>query len=50
MIVKYYFKGYVYQADLMDEHQTLVYAYVEAIYGEIVLKFKTFLLEEGEMT
>ena len=48
MIVNYYLKGYTDQAALPDKHQVLMYDYVEAIYGEIVLKFKKFLVEEGE--
>ena len=47
MIVKYDLKGYNYQAALPDEHHTLMDASVEAVDGEIVLKLKKFLVEEG---
>ena len=47
MIVKYDLKGFSDQAALPDEHQTLMDAFVEAIYSDIVLKFKKFLVEEG---
>ena len=47
MIVKYYLKGHADQAALTDEQQTLVDAYFEAVDGNIVLKFKKFLVEEG---
>ena len=47
MIVKYDLKGYNYQAALPDEHHTLMDASVEAVDGNIVLNFKSFLFEEG---
>ena len=46
MIFKYYLKGYSKQAALTDKHQTLMGASVEAVDGDIVLKFNKFLLEE----
>ena len=48
MIVKYDRKGYSDQGTLLDEHQTTMNDSVEAVNGDIVLKFKKFLLEEGE--
>ena len=30
-----------------DEHQTLIDEYVEAVDGDIVLKFKKFLVDDG---
>ena len=47
MIVKYDLKVYADQVELPDEHQTLMDASIEAIDGDIVLKFKKFLVEEG---
>ena len=49
MIVKYYLKGYADQEALMDKQQTPMDASVEAIDGDIVLKFNKFLVEEWEM-
>ena len=46
-MVKYDLKGYDDQAELPDKHQTLVDYSVKAVYGDIVLKFKKFLVEEG---
>ena len=48
MIVKYDLKVYTDQATLTYEQQTLIDASVEVVYGDIFLKFKNFLLEEGE--
>ena len=45
MIVKYDLKGYAYQAALPDKQQTIVDDSVEAVDGDIVLKFKKFLVE-----
>ena len=45
MIVKYDLMGYADQAALPNEQQTLMYAYVDAVDGYIVLKFKKFLVE-----
>ena len=50
MIFKYYLKGYSKQAALTDKHQTLMGASVEAVDGDVVLKFEKFLVEEWEMT
>ena len=47
MIVKYDLKGYADQAALLDEQQTLMDASVEAVDGDIVLKLRKFLVEEG---
>ena len=47
MLVKYDLKGYADQAALLDEHQTLMDAPIEAVDSDKVLKFKKFLLEEG---
>ena len=47
MIVRYDLKGYVDQAALWYEHQTLMDASIEALDGDIDLNFKKFLLEEG---
>ena len=47
MIVKYDLKRYADQAALPYKYQTLMYASVEALYGDIVLKFKKFPVEEG---
>ena len=44
-IVKYDLKGYADQPVLPYEHQILMDASVEAVYGDIVLKFKKFLIE-----
>ena len=44
MIVKYYISGYNYQAELPEKQQTLMDSYVEAVDGDIVLKFKKFLV------
>ena len=49
MIFKYYLKGYADQSALPDEQQRIVDDYVEDVDGDIVLKFKKFLVEEGEM-
>ena len=46
MIITYDLKGYADQAALPDEQQTLMDASVEAAYGDIVLKFKKFLVED----
>ena len=48
MIVKYELKGYADQAVLPEKYHTLIDDSVEAVDGDIVLKFKNFLLEEGE--
>ena len=48
MIVKYELKRYNEKAALSDEQQTLKDASVEVVDGDIVLKFKKFLVEEGE--
>ena len=48
MIVKYDLNGYAYQAALTDYQQTLMDDSVDAIDGEIVLKFKKFLVEDEE--
>ena len=45
MIVKYDLKGYADQAALTDYHQKLMDASIEAVDGEIVLKFKKVLVE-----
>ena len=47
MIVKYELKGYSDQEALPYEQQTLMDASVEAVYGDIVLKFNKFPVEEG---
>ena len=47
MIVNYDPKGNYDQASLKDKQQTLMDASVEAVDGEIVLKLKKFLVEEG---
>ena len=44
IIFKYDLKVQPYQAALSYKHQTLMDASVEAIYGDIVLKFKHFLV------
>ena len=44
MIVKYDLKGYSDQAELPEKQQTLMDSYVEAVDGDIVLKFKKFLV------
>ena len=46
MIVKYDLKGYAEQSALPDKYQTLMDASVESVDGDIVLKFKKFLVEE----
>ena len=48
MIVKYDLKGYSDKAALTEEQNTLMYVYIEAVDGGIVLKFNKFLLEEVE--
>ena len=48
MIVKYELKGYSDHAALMDKYQTLMDYYIEAVDGDIVIKFKKFLVEEGQ--
>ena len=48
MIVKYEFKVYADQSVLRDGYQTLMDASSKAVYGGIVLKFKKFLVKEGE--
>jgi len=48
MTVKYDLIGYAAQAALPDVQQTLMDASVESVDGDIVLKFKKFLVEEGE--
>ena len=48
MIVTYDLKGCDDQAALTDEHQTITDDSVEAVDGDIVLKFNNFLVEEGE--
>ena len=47
MIIKYDIKGYADQSELLEKKQTLIYASVEAVDGEIFLKLKNFLLDEG---
>ena len=47
MIVNYDLKGYSNQAVLLDEHHTLMDDSVEDVYDYIVLKFKTFPVEDG---
>ena len=47
MIGKYDLKRYADQEALPDEQQTFTDAYVEAVDGYIVLKFKKFLVKEG---
>ena len=47
IIVKYDLKVFSYQAALTDKQHTLVDASAEAVYGDIVLNFKKFLVEEG---
>ena len=47
IIVKYDLMGYSDQIALLDEQQTLVNASVEAVDGDIVIKLKNLLLEEG---
>ena len=37
----------LYQTALTEEQQTIMNAYVEAVYGKIVLKLKKFLVQEG---
>ena len=44
MIVKYDLKGYSDQAALPDKHHTLMDASVGDVDGDIVLKFKNFLV------
>ena len=44
MILKYDLKGYTDQGALTDEQQTLMDDYVEAVDGDIVLKFKKLLV------
>ena len=44
MIVKYDLKGYSDQAALPYEQHTIMDDYVEAVDGDIVIKFKKFLL------
>ena len=44
MIVKYDLKGYADQGALPEEHQKLMDTYVEAVDGDIVLKFKILLV------
>ena len=48
MLVKYGLKGYADQAELTGKHQTIMDASVETLDGEILLKFKKLLVEEGE--
>ena len=48
MIVNYGLKGYADQAALPYEHQALINYSVEAVDGDMVLKFKKFLVEDGE--
>ena len=43
MIFKYDLKGYAEQAALLDEQKTLAEASVEAIDGDIVIKFNNLL-------
>ena len=43
--MKYELKGYTDQAALPYEQKTLMDAYVEAVDGNIVLKFKKFLIQ-----
>ena len=47
MIVMHELKGYSDQAALPYKHQTLMDDSVEVVDGNIVLKFKKFLVEEG---
>ena len=44
IIVRYDLKGYSDQAALPDKHHTLMDASVGAVDGDIVLKFKNFLV------
>ena len=44
MIVKYDLKVYANQAALQDDHKTIMDASVEAVDGDILLKFKKFLV------
>ena len=44
MLVKYDLKGYSEQAALPDEYHSLIDVSVEAVDGEIVLKFQKFLV------
>ena len=48
MIFKYNLEGYSDQPALPDEQHTLMDDSVEAVYGEILIKFKKLLVEEGE--
>ena len=48
IIFQYDLKGQAEQVALPDEHHALMDASVEAIDGDIVLKFKKFLLEQGQ--
>ena len=48
MIVMHDLKGYSDQAALPYKHQTLMDDSVEVVDGNIVLKFKKFLVEKGE--
>ena len=45
--VKYKLNGYAEQAEMLDEQKTLMNDFVEAVYGDIVIKFKKSLVEEG---
>ena len=45
MILKYDLKGYADKEALPDINQTLMDASVETVDGDIVLKFKNFLVE-----
>ena len=47
-IGKFDLKSYAKQGALPPEQQTLMDASVESVDGDIVLKFKKFLVEEGE--
>ena len=48
MIVKYDRKGYADQSALTDKQQTITDDSIEAIYGDILLNFKKFLVGEEE--
>ena len=48
MIVKDDLKGYSDQAELPDKHQIIMDASIESVDGDIVLKFKKFLVEGGK--
>ena len=50
MSVKYDLNVYTEKSALPDEQQTLMDISVEAVDGDIVLEFKKFLVEEGEIT